>query len=110
MSDKRMLILPAEAVKRIDDNRGDMTQADFINFLMDIQLQKDPKNQSADNQELVTRAELKEFEFTIKSLLRNFIEFFTSYAIELGIQPSSKDGLGIAFDEPEGTFTIRKPD
>ena len=110
MSDKRMLIIPSETVKRIDDNRGDMTQSDFINFLMDIQLKQESKEQKADKEEFVTRGELKAFEHTIKGLLRNFIEFFTSYAIELGIQPTSKDGLGIAFDEPEGTFTIRKPD
>ena len=110
MSDKRMLILPAETVKRIDDNRGDMTQSDFLDFLMDIQLKQESKKQKADKEDFATREELKAFEHTIKGLLRNFIEFFTSYAIELGIQPTSKDGLGIAFDEPEGTFTIRKPD
>ncbi len=110
MSDKRMLIIPSETVKRIDDNRGDMTQSDFLDFLMDIQLKPESKKQKADKEDFVTREELKEFEHTMKVLLRNFIEFFTSYAIELGIQPTSKDGLGIAFKEDEGTFTIRKPD
>ena len=27
MGERRMLIVPAELVKKIDDNRGDMTQA-----------------------------------------------------------------------------------
>ena len=111
MSDKRMLILPEETVKRIDDNRGDMAQSDFLDFLLDIHLKQNSKKRSQEGkEEFVTRDELKEFESTIKGLLRNFIEFFTSYAIELGIQPTSKDGLGIAFKETEGTFTIRKPD
>jgi len=110
MSERRMLILPAETVKRIDDNRGDMTQSDFLDLLMDIQLKQEAKKQKVDKEDFVTREELKEFEHTIKGLLRNFIEFFTSYAIELGIQPTNKDGLGIAFKEDEGTFTIRKPD
>ena len=111
MSDKRMLILPAETVKRIDDNRGDMTQSDFLEFLIGINLKPTPEKQSkAVKEEFVTREELKEFEQVIKGLLRNFIEFFTSYAFELGLKPTNKDGLGIAFEEAEGTFTIRKPE
>jgi len=111
MSDKRMLILPEETVKRIDDNRGDMAQSDFLDFLLDIHLKPNSKKQSKEaTEEFVTKEELKEFEHVVKGLLRNFIEFFTSYALELGIQPTSKDGVGIAFEETEGTFTISKPD
>ena len=40
MGDKRMLIVPAETVKKIDDNRGDMSQAEFIEFLIDSQLRE----------------------------------------------------------------------
>ena len=35
MTDKRMLILPSELVKKIDDNRGDMSQADFLDYLIE---------------------------------------------------------------------------
>jgi len=38
MGEKRMLIVPAELIKKIDDNRGDMSQAEFIDFLIDSQL------------------------------------------------------------------------
>ena len=38
MAEKRMLIVPAELVKKIDDNRGDMTQAEFIELLIDSKL------------------------------------------------------------------------
>ena len=34
MSEKRMLIMPAELVRKIDENRGDMSQAEFISFLI----------------------------------------------------------------------------
>ena len=112
MSEKRMLILPAETVKKIDDNRGDMGQSDFINFLMDINLkQESTKKHKETKEEYVTKEELAEFEQVIKGLMRNFIEFFTSYALELGLQPvTSKDGLDKSLAEAEGTFTIRKPD
>ena len=43
MSEKRMLIMPAELVKKIDDNRGDMTQVEFIDFLIDGQLKEETK-------------------------------------------------------------------
>jgi hypothetical protein len=36
MSDKRMLIVDAELIKRIDDNRGDMGRSEFIDFLLTI--------------------------------------------------------------------------
>ena len=45
MGEKRMLILPAELVKKIDDNRGDMSQAEFINFLIDTPLKEKTKKQ-----------------------------------------------------------------
>ncbi|MCJ7743891.1 MAG: hypothetical protein MUO99_04945 [Dehalococcoidales bacterium] len=45
MSDKRMLILPAEVVNKIDENRGDMSQAEFIEFLITNQLKEKEKDQ-----------------------------------------------------------------
>ena len=112
MPEKRMLILPAETVEKINDNRGDMTQSDFIDFLMDIHLnQSSKKQQKTAKQELVTKDELAEFEQVIKGLLRNFIDFFTSYALDLGLQPSTgRGGLDKAIEETGGTFTVRKPD
>ena len=38
MPEKRMLIVPAEIVRKIDENRGDMSQGDFIEFLIDSQI------------------------------------------------------------------------
>ena len=43
MAEKRMLIVPAELVKRINDNRGDLSQGEFINFLIDSRLKKETK-------------------------------------------------------------------
>ena len=39
MSEKRMLIVDAEVVRKIDENRGDMSCSEFINFLIDNQLE-----------------------------------------------------------------------
>ena len=79
MPERRMLIVPAELVKKIDDNRGDMTQAEFIGFLIDDQLKEEIKEQK-----YATKEEIRSFEQDMKKLLKNFLDFFVSYGLELG--------------------------
>ncbi|HEY4711744.1 MAG TPA: hypothetical protein VIH69_03580 [Dehalococcoidia bacterium] len=88
MSEKRMLIVDAELVKRIDDNRGDLGRAEFLNFLIESELKEkeDGKKQGS-----VTRDEFHQFQEGTKELLRNFLEFFISYGLELGKQPSDSE-------------------
>jgi len=86
MSEKRMLIVDAELVKKIEDNRGDMSRSDFINFLIDSQLKEESKRHDG-----VTREEFHQFQEGTKELLRNFLEFFISYGLELGKQPKDKE-------------------
>lgn len=83
MPEKRMLIIDADLAKRIDENRGDMNIAEFINFLIDSQFKK---NVSSPANNHVTKEEFRQFEQGIKELLRNFLEFFLSYGLELGKQ------------------------
>jgi hypothetical protein len=88
MSEKRMLIVDAELVRKIDDNRGDLGRSDFIDFLLDSQLKEkeDGKKQGG-----VSRDEFHQFQEGTKELLRNFLEFFISYGLELGKQPSDSE-------------------
>jgi hypothetical protein len=86
MSEKRMLIVDAELVKKIDDNRGDMSRTDFINFLIASQLKEESKKQDG-----VNREEFHQFQEGTKELLRNFLEFFISYGLELGKQPKDSE-------------------
>ena len=81
MAEKRMLIVPAELVEKIDDNRGDMTQVEFIGFLIDSQLKEEIKEQK-----YATKEEARSFEQDIKRLLKSFLDFFVSYGLELGKQ------------------------
>ena len=81
MAEKRMLIVPAELVKKIDDNRGDMSQAEFINFLIDNQLK-----QETEESQYATKEEVYSFEQDMKRLLRSFLDFFVNYGLELGKQ------------------------
>lgn len=84
MSEKRMLIVPVELVKKIDDNRGDLSQAEFIDFLIDSQLKQEAKER--ERKEYVTKEEIRSFEQDIKKLLRSFLDFFVTYGLELGKQ------------------------
>ena len=86
MTEKRMLVVDADLVKKIDDNRGDMSRSDFINFLIDSQLKEDGKRHNG-----ITREEFHQFQEGTKELLRNFLEFFISYGLELGKQPKDEE-------------------
>jgi len=86
MSEKRMLIVPAELTRKIDDNRGDMSQAEFIDFLIDSQLKEESKEQ-----QYATKAEIHSLEQDIKRLLKSFLDFFISYGLELGKQPAKTE-------------------
>ena len=85
MPEKRMLIVPAEVVRKIDENRGDMSQGDFIEFLIDSQI-SDKAKAPADVKKYATKDELRFFEEDIKQLLKSFLDFFVSYGLELGKQ------------------------
>jgi len=85
VAEKRMLIVDAEVVRKINENRGDMSCSEFLNFLIDSQLKEEPENQN-----YVDREEFRQFAQGMKELLRNFLDFFLSYGLELGRQPQDK--------------------
>ena len=88
MSEKRMLIVDADVVKRIDENRGDMNISDFISYLIENQLKSEVSSLNGNH---VTKEEFQQFEQGIRELLRNFLEFFLSYGLELGKQTTDKE-------------------
>jgi len=85
MPDKRMLIVDAEVVRKIDENRGDMNRTDFLNFLIDSCLKED-----SEKQDYITKEDFTHFQQGTRELLRNFLEFFVSYGLELGKEPTDK--------------------
>ena len=89
MSEKRMLIIDAEVAKKIDENRGDMGRSDFINFLVDSHLGLASPKTVSSKVDYINREEFSQFQQGIKDLLRNFMEFFLSYGLELGQQPDN---------------------
>ena len=89
MSDKRMLILPAEVVQKIDDNRGDISQAEFISLLIDNQLKEKEKDHK-----YATKEEVQVFQEDIKRLLRQFLDFYVSYGLEMGKSAATSGQAG----------------
>jgi hypothetical protein len=89
MSEKRMLIVDTELLERIDQNRDDMSRAEFIDFLINNQLNGESKNKSKENG-AVLREEFDQFQEGVKELLRSFLDFFITYGLELGKKPEDE--------------------
>jgi hypothetical protein len=88
MTDKRMLIVDEEILNKIDQNRGDMSRAEFINLLINNQLgENDSESATAIKPQYVDREEFQEFTQGMKDLLKRFLDFFISYGLELGQEP-----------------------
>ncbi len=104
MTERKMLM---ELVKKITDNRGDLSQTDFVSFLIDSQLKDEAKSKAAVSREefddlrqdvkklldrvggpkdskFVTKIELASFQQDTKRLLKNFVDFFIGYGLEIG--------------------------
>jgi len=96
MAERRMLIVPAELVRRIDENRGDMSQAEFIDFLIDGQLKEETKTKAKEEPKYVTEEQFRSLEQDMKKLLRSFLDFFVSYGLELGKQSPQSEFEEIA--------------
>jgi hypothetical protein len=117
MSEKLMLIVPTDLVAKINANRGDLSQAEFIGFLIDSLLGKktDEKQDvnkdeieaiKADLKKLIvkdedvkkkyaTKEEFKSFIQDNRRLLKSFLDFFIGYGLETGKQPNNNELLEI---------------
>ena len=91
MAEKMMLIIPAELVQKIDDNRGDTSRSEFIELLIDSQLKEETKDRKPAPQ-YATKEELVSLEEDIKKLLKSFLDFFLHYGLKIG-KESKDNGL-----------------
>ncbi len=100
MTEKRMLIVDDELLRKIDENRGEMSRVEFLNFLLSNQLQDEVIGSTGashsdiqhidiptNSHQYVEREEFQEFAAGMKDLLRRFLDFFISYGLELGQEP-----------------------
>ena len=82
MTDSKILVVPADLARKIDENRGDVSRAEFLEALIDNLVKE--KSEPKDAMKYATREELSSFEQDMKQLLKSFLDFFVSYGLELG--------------------------
>jgi metal-responsive CopG/Arc/MetJ family transcriptional regulator len=82
LSDSKILVIPADLAKKIDDNRGDNSRAEFIEALIDNLITEKPASNNV--VEYATKTEFVSFEQDMKQLLKSFMDFFVSYGLEYG--------------------------
>lgn len=102
MTEKRMLIVPEATARRIDENRGDMGQAEFIEFLIDSHFKQEDRN----NGHYVSREQFLAFEQGMKELFRSFLDFFLSLGVEMESSSSmaEADDLNVKLKHLEETL------
>jgi len=118
VSERRILIVDAELIDKIDANRNDMSRTEFLSFLMDSYLRREARADDvvhhgdahpareeikdllkalvADSHrkevkldDYVTREELQQVHDGIRDLLRSFLDFFVTYGP--GDRPAAQD-------------------
>ncbi len=113
MSEKLMLIVPTDLVAKIDANRGDLSQAEFINFIIDSLLDKKADEKQGTSQDEIesikadlkklvvreedvkkkyaTKEEFQSFMQDNRRLLKSFLDFFIGYGLEMGKQSNNNE-------------------
>ena len=93
MPEKRMLVVDADLVAKIDENRGELSRSEFIDLLIEGQLLEKAENgkQPVKRDDVVTREEFVQFQEGAKELLRSFLDFFINYGLELGREPRDEE-------------------
>lgn len=81
-----IMVVKEDVVKQIDKNRGELNRTEFVNYLIQCQLEEQ------NNQEqYVKREEMEDFMRQIMELLHNFLQFFVSYGMSLGKPQQNED-------------------
>ncbi|MCK4273860.1 MAG: hypothetical protein KAW90_03125 [Dehalococcoidales bacterium] len=65
--DALILVVDKDVVKQVDENRGELTRTEFVNFLIHSQLKEGNRSQN-----YVDKEEFHRFVQEVKELLRNF--------------------------------------
>ena len=82
--DALILVVDKDVVKQVDENRGELTRTEFVNFLIHSQLKEGNRSQN-----YVDKEEFHCFVQEVKELLRNFLDFFLT--LELAKQAQDSD-------------------
>lgn len=81
-----IMVVKEDVVKQIDENRGELNRTEFVNYLIQCQL-----NEQNNHQQYVDREEFEYFNRQMMELLHNFLQFFVSYGMSLGKPQPNED-------------------
>ena len=73
------MVVKEDVVKMIDENRGEMTRTEFVNYLIQYQLRED-----ANRGNYISYSDFEQYSRKISELLYNFLQFFVSYGMAMG--------------------------
>ena len=96
-----IMVVKDDVVRQIDENRGELNRTEFVNYLIQCQL-NDQNNQH----QYVTKEEFENFNRQMMELLHNFLQFFVSYGMTLG-KPQPNEDYEILNQQLESFY---KPD
>ncbi len=98
MSPRKMLIVDDRLIDKLDENRGDVSRAEFVEFCLDrcleeLQTERDQSEEKrADEREFVTkereesvsatRREFQEFKRNVRDLITTYLDFVTEHRPE----------------------------
>ena len=83
-----IMVVKEDVVKQIDENRGELNRTEFVNYLIQCQL-----NGQDDRQRYVTKEDFEDFNRQMMELMHNFLQFFISYGMSLGKNPQTDNFL-----------------
>lgn len=84
--DDLIMVVKEDVVKQIDENRGEMNRTEFVNYLIQCQLQE-----HLNQKKCATKEEFRLFSHQMLELLHNFLQFFVSYGMAMGKGQQEKD-------------------
>lgn len=93
-----IMVVKEDVVKQIDDNRGELNRTEFVNYLIQCQL-NDQDNQS----QYITKEEFEYFSRQMMELLHNFLQFFVSYGMSMG-KPQPEEDFEILNQQLESFY------
>jgi hypothetical protein len=86
MSEAIDILLPAEILRKIDQNREGLSREEFIGVCLDAFLPQgaDSSADSSSEERYATIKEFEEFQQRIERLQLSFIDFLVTYGLGLG--------------------------
>ncbi len=109
MSPKKMLIVEDSLIEKIDQNRGDVSRTEFLEFCLDRCLEelqaertpgeerrtveREPVTTETREQAYLTRSEFQEFKRSVRDLLKVTVDFLIPFSLGTRSTDATEDDV-----------------